>query len=190
MVIADSLRIAGDEFDEAIIKYMKTQYNLVIGERMAEEVKFRLGNVFPEKKVETMELKGRDAISGLPRTLEIDSVEIRKSLKIEYYEKVFNIKYVDFDTTYNFYLSSPAWQEKRRNILERDNHSCSLCGFNKKKRNYLFAINFEEFILNYKIQIYNVINKEVLFNFICNDDEKCELNDINDWLVVILYALY
>jgi rod shape-determining protein MreB len=81
MVIADSLRIAGDEFDEAIIKYMKTQYNLVIGERMAEEVKFRLGNVFPEKKVETMELKGRDAISGLPRTLEIDSVEIRKSLK-------------------------------------------------------------------------------------------------------------
>ena len=60
---------------------MKTQYNLVIGERMAEEVKFRLGNVFPEKKVETMELKGRDAISGLPRTLEIDSVEIRKSLK-------------------------------------------------------------------------------------------------------------
>jgi rod shape-determining protein MreB len=81
MVIADSIRIAGDEFDEAIIKYMRTQYNLIIGERMSEEVKFRLGNAFPEKKVETMELKGRDAISGLPRTLEIDSVEIRKSLK-------------------------------------------------------------------------------------------------------------
>ncbi len=81
MVIADSIRIAGDEFDEAIIKYMRTQYNLVIGERMAEEVKFRLGNAFPEKKVESMELKGRDAISGLPRTLEIDSVEIRKALK-------------------------------------------------------------------------------------------------------------
>jgi len=56
--------------------------------------------------------------------------EIRKSLKIEYYEKVFNIKYVDFDTTYNFYLSSPAWQEKRRNILERDNHTCLFCGTN------------------------------------------------------------
>lgn len=81
MVIADSLRIAGDEFDEAIIKYMRNQYNLVIGERMAEEVKFRLGNAFPEKKSETMELKGRDAISGLPRTLEIDSSEIRKALK-------------------------------------------------------------------------------------------------------------
>ena len=81
MVVSDSIRIAGDEFDEAIVKYMRTQYNLNIGERMSEEVKFRLGNAFPEKKVETMELKGRDAISGLPRTLEIDSVEIRKSLK-------------------------------------------------------------------------------------------------------------
>jgi rod shape-determining protein MreB len=81
MVIADSIRTAGDEFDEAVMKYMKTQYNLIIGERMAEEVKFRLGNAFPEKKVEIMELKGRDAISGLPRTLEIDSAEIRKALK-------------------------------------------------------------------------------------------------------------
>jgi rod shape-determining protein MreB len=75
------VRIAGDEFDEAIIKYMRTQYNLVIGERMAEEVKFRLGNAFPEKKADTMDLKGRDAISGLPRTLEIDNSEIRKALK-------------------------------------------------------------------------------------------------------------
>jgi rod shape-determining protein MreB and related proteins len=81
MVISDSLRIAGDEFDEAIMKYMRTQYNLVIGERTAEEVKIRIGNAFPEKKVETMELRGRDAISGLPRTLEIDSSEIRKALK-------------------------------------------------------------------------------------------------------------
>lgn len=48
---------------------------------MAEEVKFRIGNAFPEKKVTTMELKGRDALSGLPRILEIDSVEMRKALK-------------------------------------------------------------------------------------------------------------
>jgi rod shape-determining protein MreB len=60
---------------------MRTQYNLIIGERMAEEVKFRIGNAFPDKKIEKMELKGRDAISGLPRTLEIDSTEIRKALK-------------------------------------------------------------------------------------------------------------
>ena len=57
MVIADSIRIAGDEFDEAIIKYMRTQYNLVIGERMSEEVKFRIGNAFPEKRLNQWSLK-------------------------------------------------------------------------------------------------------------------------------------
>lgn len=81
MVIADSIRIGGDEFDEAIIRYLRTQYNLVIGERMAEDVKLTIGNAYPEKKPEVMELRGRDAISGLPRTLEIDSNEIRKALK-------------------------------------------------------------------------------------------------------------
>ncbi len=81
MVIADSIRVGGDEFDEAIEKYLRNQYNLVIGERMAEDVKLTLGNIFPDKKVEVMEIKGRDAISGLPRTLEIDSNEIRKALK-------------------------------------------------------------------------------------------------------------
>ncbi|MBX7059691.1 MAG: rod shape-determining protein [Leptospirales bacterium] len=81
MVIADSIRIGGDEFDEAIIRYLRTQYNLVIGERMAEDVKLTIGNAYPEKKTEVMELRGRDAISGLPRTLEIDSNEIRKALK-------------------------------------------------------------------------------------------------------------
>ncbi|MCB1308204.1 MAG: rod shape-determining protein, partial [Leptospiraceae bacterium] len=81
MVIADSIRIGGDEFDDAIIRYLRTQYNLVIGERMAEDVKLTIGNAYPEKKTEVMELRGRDAISGLPRTLEIDSNEIRKALK-------------------------------------------------------------------------------------------------------------
>ena len=66
LVIADSVRVAGDEFDEAIIKYMRTQYNLVIGERMAEEVKFRLGNAFPEKKAESMELGARDIGTSPP----------------------------------------------------------------------------------------------------------------------------
>lgn len=81
MVSADSIRVGGDEFDEAIEKYLRNQYNLVIGERMAEEVKLTLGNIFPDKKVEVMEIKGRDAISGLPRTLEIDGSEIRKAVK-------------------------------------------------------------------------------------------------------------
>lgn len=81
MVIADSIRIGGDEFDEAITRYLRTQYNLIIGERMAEDVKLTIGNAYPEKKAEVMELRGRDAISGLPRTLELDSNEIRKALK-------------------------------------------------------------------------------------------------------------
>lgn len=81
MVLSDSIRVGGDEFDESIEKYLRNQYNLVVGERMAEEVKLTLGNTFTEKKVEVMEIKGRDAISGLPRNLEIDSAEIRKALK-------------------------------------------------------------------------------------------------------------
>lgn len=82
MVIADSIRIGGDEFDEAIIKHLRTQYNLIIGERTAEEVKLAIGNAYSDnKKTETFELKGRDAMSGLPRTMSIDSVEIRKALK-------------------------------------------------------------------------------------------------------------
>ncbi|EMO17175.1 rod shape-determining protein [Leptospira interrogans] len=81
MVIAESIRTGGDEFDEAIIKYLRNQYNLVVGERTAEDIKLTIGNAFPEKKAETMEVRGRDAISGLPRTLELESNEIRKALK-------------------------------------------------------------------------------------------------------------
>ncbi|RME90988.1 MAG: rod shape-determining protein [Candidatus Hydrogenedentota bacterium] len=81
MVIADSIRVGGDEFDEAIMRYLRMQYNLIVGERTAEEVKLAIGNANPERKAETFELKGRDAMSGLPRTLTIDSHEIRKALK-------------------------------------------------------------------------------------------------------------
>lgn len=81
MVIADSIRVGGDEFDEGIIKYMRTNYNLVIGERTAEEVKLAIGNCYPDKtNLETYEIKGRDAMSGLPRTLVVDSFEIYKAL--------------------------------------------------------------------------------------------------------------
>ncbi|MBX9743979.1 MAG: rod shape-determining protein [Chlamydiales bacterium] len=81
MVIAESIRTGGDEFDEAIVKYLRNQYNLVVGERTAEDIKLTIGNAFADKRVDTMEVKGRDAISGLPRTLELDSNEIRKALK-------------------------------------------------------------------------------------------------------------
>ncbi len=82
MVIADSIRIGGNEFDESIIKYMRTQYNLIIGDRTAEEVKIAIGNASVDNiKNETYDLRGRDALSGLPRNLTIDSLEIRKALK-------------------------------------------------------------------------------------------------------------
>ena len=81
MVIAESIRTGGDEFDEAIVKHLRNQYNLVIGDRTAEDIKLTIGNAYMDKRVDTMEVKGRDAISGLPRTLELESTEIRKALK-------------------------------------------------------------------------------------------------------------
>ena len=81
MVVSDSIRVGGDKFDEAIMRYLRTQYNLVIGERMAEDVKLNIGNAFLEKKTNIMELRGRDAISGLPRVIELDGNEVRKALK-------------------------------------------------------------------------------------------------------------
>ncbi len=81
MVISNAIRIGGDEFDEAIIKHVKLVHNLIIGEATAEEVKIRIGNAYPERDVKKMEIRGRDAISGLPKILEMDSVEIREALQ-------------------------------------------------------------------------------------------------------------
>ena len=81
MVISNAIRIGGDEFDEAIIKHVKLVHNLIIGESTAEEVKIKIGNAYPERDVKKIEIKGRDAISGLPKVLEMDSVEIREALQ-------------------------------------------------------------------------------------------------------------
>jgi rod shape-determining protein MreB and related proteins len=80
LVLANSLRIAGDEFDESILQYFRKKYSLLIGERTAEEVKIKIGSVFPLKEELTMEVKGRDLISGLPKTILITSEEVRKAL--------------------------------------------------------------------------------------------------------------
>jgi rod shape-determining protein MreB len=80
MVVSSAIRIGGDEFDEAIIKHVRTVHNLIIGNETAERVKITIGNAAPDKKIEKMEIMGRDAITGLPRRLEVDSVEIRESL--------------------------------------------------------------------------------------------------------------
>ncbi len=81
MVVTSSIRIGGDEFDEAIIKYVRGEHSLIIGQQTAERLKIEIGNASPEKVIEKMEIKGTDAITGLPRRLEIDSVEVREALK-------------------------------------------------------------------------------------------------------------
>ena len=81
MVVSNAIRVGGDEFDQAIIKHVRNVHNLIIGEQTAENVKIEIGNASPEKKIEKMEVKGTDAITGLPRRLEMDSVEVREALE-------------------------------------------------------------------------------------------------------------
>jgi len=80
IVVCKTLRVAGDEMDEAIIQHMKRKYNIAIGERTAEAVKIRIGSVYPLEEEMTMEVKGRDLSTGLPRTVEVSSEEIREAL--------------------------------------------------------------------------------------------------------------
>lgn len=92
IVVANAIRVGGDEFDEAIIKHVRNIHNLIIGEQTAENVKITIGNASPEKKIEKMEIKGTDAITGLPRRLEMDSVEVREALKEPTYQVIEEIK--------------------------------------------------------------------------------------------------
>ena len=80
IVYARSVRTAGDELDESIIQYMKRAYNLMIGERTSEEIKIRLGSAAPLPKELTMDVKGRDLVAGLPKTITITSQEIREAM--------------------------------------------------------------------------------------------------------------
>src|SRR5690606_986956 len=80
IVYARSVRVGGDELDEAIVQYMKRAYNLMIGERTAEEIKIRLGSAYPIGKETSMEVKGRDLVAGLPKTITITSQEVREAM--------------------------------------------------------------------------------------------------------------
>ena len=81
MVVTSSIRVGGDKFNEALVKHVKSVHNLIISHQAAERLKIQIGNAAPDKTIEKMELKGTDAITGLPRRLEIDSVEVREALK-------------------------------------------------------------------------------------------------------------
>ena len=93
IVTSKSLRVAGDELDKAIIAYIKKQYSLMIGERTAEAIKIELGSAFDLGEEErTMEIKGRDLISGLPKVAEINESEVREALKEPVYSIIDSIK--------------------------------------------------------------------------------------------------
>ncbi len=80
IVTARSLRIAGDEMDEAIIQHARKAYNLLIGERTAEDIKIAAGSAFPQREEQTIAVRGRDLVSGLPRTVRMTSTEIREAM--------------------------------------------------------------------------------------------------------------
>jgi rod shape-determining protein MreB and related proteins len=80
IVYSRTVRIAGNEMDEAIVQFIKKRFNLAIGDRTAEEVKIRLGSAYPLDKEESMEVKGRDLFDGLPKPLVVSSEEIREAL--------------------------------------------------------------------------------------------------------------
>lgn len=80
IVFSRSVRVAGDELDEAITNYMKRAYNLMIGERTAEEIKIKIGSAYKLEKEVGLEVKGRDLVAGLPKTISISSQEIREAL--------------------------------------------------------------------------------------------------------------
>ena len=80
IVTAKSVRVAGDKFDEAIISYVKRTFNLLIGERSAEDIKIKLGSAYPYEGEAAMEIKGRNLVDGLPKSVEITSAQVREAL--------------------------------------------------------------------------------------------------------------
>lgn len=80
IVVSTSIKVAGDKFDEAIVRYMRKKHNVMIGERTAEELKINVGTAFPREESVKMEVRGRNLISGLPKTIEISSEEMMEAL--------------------------------------------------------------------------------------------------------------
>lgn len=80
-VVSTSVKIAGDKFDEAIVRYMRKKHNIMIGERTAEELKIQIGTVFPRQKEVLMDVRGRNLVSGLPKTITISSTELMEALE-------------------------------------------------------------------------------------------------------------
>lgn len=80
IVLSQSVRVGGDKMDDAIIQHMKRRYNLLVGERTAELIKVGIGTAYPDEDIKTMEVKGRDLVAGVPKTVNVSSEEIREAL--------------------------------------------------------------------------------------------------------------
>lgn len=80
-VVSTSIKIAGDDFDEAIVRFMRKKHNLLIGERTAEEIKIKIGCAFPRQEVITMDVRGRNLVTGLPKTITVTSEETEEALR-------------------------------------------------------------------------------------------------------------
>ena len=80
-VVSTSIKIAGDDFDEAIVRYMRKKHNLLIGERTAEDIKIKIGSCFPLAQNETMDVRGRNLVTGLPKTVSVSSEETEEALR-------------------------------------------------------------------------------------------------------------
>jgi rod shape-determining protein MreB and related proteins len=83
IVVDKTIAVAGDQMDEEIVKYIRHKYNLLIGDRMAEEIKIKIGSAYPMKKEVTFDVSGRDLIQGVPRNLTISSIEVREAVTIQ-----------------------------------------------------------------------------------------------------------
>lgn len=80
-VVSASIKIAGDDFDDAIVRYMRKKHNLLIGERTAEDIKIRIGSVYPRPESVTVDVRGRNLVTGLPKTITVTSEETEEALK-------------------------------------------------------------------------------------------------------------
>jgi rod shape-determining protein MreB len=80
-VVSTSVKIAGDDFDDAIIRYMRKKHNLLIGERTAEDIKIKIGSAYRRPESISMEVRGRNLVTGLPKTIEVSSEETEEALK-------------------------------------------------------------------------------------------------------------
>lgn len=87
-VVSQSIKIAGDDFDEAIVRFMRKKHNLLIGERTAEDIKIKIGTAYRRPQVETMDVRGRNLVTGLPKTVTVTSEETEEALKETTYQIV------------------------------------------------------------------------------------------------------